>query len=250
MKYCDTDSVFACETFSSLKAYGKNCSWVYGGFDEKSGIPFCSIKTVTTGYIFYADNLKEEKLPSISEFFKFLPKRDIIASKDNILKLQKMLGGNFQEKLIMKKSYDSVANDSFKNDDEVVHPIRYIDMFNILTTRFEDDCPKELKNDWIYTTSLKERKAESKALCIYQDEKCVSCGFLDSVNSYCGIIASLATFEGFERKGYGTKIVNSLLNSEQMKNKNAYVVLMDNNLEEFYKRLGFENSGSYCILTF
>lgn len=250
IEFSDKDNVFACDIHSSLKAFGKSCSWVFGGIDEKTDEPFCLIKAVTTGYILYAENLEGEKLSSVCEFFEFVPKRDIIGSKDNIQKLAERLGGSYVEKLIMKKSYDGFQKQGFEDEEKPIHPLKFIDMFNVLNKRFKNDCPKALKNDWIYTTSLKERKAGSVALCIYEGEKCVSCGFLDSVNSKSSIIASLATLKEFEGKGYGTKIVKNILSLEQMKDKTAYVVLMDSNLKDFYKRLDFENSGTYCILSY
>ena len=251
-RFCDKDNVFACEIYSSLKTYGKDCSWVYVGFDNKGENVFCGVKAVSTGYMVYSQNLDDEQASSLAEFFMFMPKKNIIANKKVLEKLQKVFGGEVEEKLIMKRVSNSFNKEKLKTfcNEIAIHPKKYDDMFEVLTSAFKNDCPKELRDDWIYTTSLKERKAGSKVLVIYKDIECVSCGFLDSVNSYCGVIASVATKENYKRKGYGTKIITSLLSMEEIKNKSAYVVLLNNNLENFYKKLGFEISDKYCILKY
>ncbi|MEG1993665.1 MAG: GNAT family N-acetyltransferase [Oscillospiraceae bacterium] len=247
--FCDKDSVFACEIYSSLKAFGTGCSWVYGGFDNNGENAFCAVKTTVIGYIVYAQGLDDEKIQSLAEFFLFMPKKNIISSKNVLEKLQNLFGGEIEEKLIMKstaKKYFGKSNDH----NPPVHPKRYDHMFEVLTKAFPEDCPREMRDDWIYTTSLKERKAGAKAVSIYEDEKCVSCGFLDCVNSHCGIIASLATDENYSKKGFGTRIIKSLILCDEMINKNAYVVLLDNELEKFYEKTGFITCEKYCILKY
>ena len=240
MDFCNTKHVLACEIYSSLKVYGKDCSWAFVGMEKGETSPFCAIKTVQAGYMLYAESLTEEQVMDVVEFLQFMPKRDLIATPTILMQFKKHLGGIIESKSIMEKILPRFNNDMFNIlPYQVQHPIKFVDMFALLMEAFPTACPHTLADDWVYLVSLKERRGLAQTRCIYQEGECVSCAMIDGQNQASVLLASVVTTPEYQGRGLAQYIVQTLLNQPSLEEKSVFVVLYEENLENFYKKMGF-----------
>ena len=95
---------------------------------------------------------------------------------------------------------------------------------------------------------LKECLANSDVIVsLWLDKEMVGFGRALSDNVYRGVLWDIVIDKRFQGKGYGKVVVNSILNSEEMKRVQK-IYLMTTNKKDFYSQLDFKDVNSQDLL--
>lgn len=91
--------------------------------------------------------------------------------------------------------------------------------------------------DWFADMSHKLRHGTAKCCGIYENNKLVSVALSVFETDNSAVISSVATDERFRKKGYGEKVVKTLL--DENKGKDVYVFTENENISKWYEKSGF-----------
>lgn len=242
LKLCDNKNFFATYlyTYGSIYYNVPSSMELWLGYDCNSQAVFASAST-GGGYVIYAKDYKSYEY--VWAYLSFFPNEKVICSKDLMDYLSRKMFIRHNHSYIME--YTSKKRQRPRN--LPLHPHRYKDMYQLLSSIFPKICLEKNSDQWVYTTSLKERRGFAYPLCFYGNEnKAIACGMIEALNTNTVIIGSIAVDKAYQHHGYGGNIVKSLVSISIDKEKSILLNCKNKNLISFYADLGFEVVDNYC----
>lgn len=144
-------------------------------------------------------------------------------------------GAKFTSGAIMSSSVKKEASMIGVTLDE--YP-KLMDLYN-----FVDYDNQDFKS-WYVDISHRVRHNTAKAYTLNVDGAIISSGILSSIINDYAILTGVRTDEAFRHMGYGSCLVNNICADVT---GTVYIMREQNNNEEFYLKLGFENIGAWRI---
>lgn len=109
------------------------------------------------------------------------------------------------------------------------------DVFDVV---FEDDKNRKLYFEkWYTDASHKIRHGLIHGKCIYEDGKCVSAALTSGETDSIAVISSVATLKNYRKRGFGERVVLSLVRSLE---KEIYLMTDNEKTKNWYVSIGFE----------
>lgn len=241
LELCDADDMFATFLYTYGSVYCDVTSKVeiWLGFDNNNQPNFAAVSS-GGGYIIYPKD--ESAYEYIWAFLTFMPSDNIICRGELMRYLERKMFVRPEYSCIMRygKGYSPSPRQ------KTIHPKRFKDMYSLLCKVFPKICREEKSDEWVYTTSLKERRGFVTPVCIYDnDSECIGCGMIDATNSKSCVIGAIAVASDNRGDGIGIDIICSLLSKVIEQEKVAYLNCSEE-LRPFYESIGFKLVGEYA----
>lgn len=126
---------------------------------------------------------------------------------------------------------------------EIHIPYTEIDMYPKLMDLFNlTDYDKTDFESWYVDISHRIRHGCAKAFTLTVNSEIVSSGIFSSIYNDDAILSAVKTAPEFRRMGYGSALVSEMMNDVRGK---VYLMREYDKNEEFYKKLGFANTGKW-----
>lgn len=227
------DKPFGIRMAAALKSYGTDCRfadfWLI--FDEDRVVG--AISKLDGDLTLCADGVSEEIIPFIST----VGYQTLIAEKALLCRLG---FNNFDsEGAIMCYVGDKHLCDVLVNTSPSIMAVCK------LLCQCEGDSIRVGQFDHFYA-DLSLRVRRNTAICYALQDKGVA--IASAVTEYGSIIGGVAVRQNERKNGIGSALVKSLV-SDLSGDKKIYLLRLKNENESFYKRLGFENIGSWASIS-
>ncbi len=92
-------------------------------------------------------------------------------------------------------------------------------------------------------------KNSSVIISIWEDNEMIGFGRATSDGSFRSVIWDVVVADNVQGNGYGSQIINEIINSPMIK-KSERIYLMTTNRSEFYKQLGFKVNSSQKLMVY
>ena len=139
----------------------------------------------------------------------------------------------YDEGIIMKTVKKSEISMPYVEIDEYPKLMDLFNFENYDSTQFES---------WYVDVSHRIRHNCAKAYALKVNDEIVSSAIFSSIYNDDAILTSVQTQPEFRRIGYGSKLVSEMIGDIK---GSVYLMRETDKNEEFYKKLGFENKGSW-----
>lgn len=223
---------------SLLKSYG--CNYDFCKFYLICHDNCYSIMAVLDNSCIVYNNFKQN-LDEIIEFIcfdkniisvSFLFDEDILTNK-NILADFDLKQGNILKNKNLETGF--VFQNQFSNSFDLTS------CYDILSLCF-NEFDKKVFPSWFCDISHRVRHNQSEVYGVCD----IATGILLYKNQHSGIVSQVCVNPKYRKMGYGTEILNYILNKH--KDKNFYVYSKDEKTDDFYYKLNFINFGKWLEL--
>lgn len=221
-----TNDLFEIRIKSLLKAYGTKYDFArfYCQYDSNSNVT-AEISKLDGDYSISYNSFCD--FSEIEEFIKVLGYTSVLTDDKFIF------NSSFDEGIIMSCNKKTEIPLGFCLVDE--YP-KLMDLFNL------DDYEEADFENWYVDVNHRIRHNCAKAYSVNVNDEIISSAMLSSIYNNSAILSSVKTEPEFRRLGYGSKLVNYILNDVK---KTVYLMRNENKNEEFYSKLGFKNIGKW-----
>ncbi|MDP4120763.1 MAG: GNAT family N-acetyltransferase [Bacillota bacterium] len=239
IEFCK-DSPFGCRIFGINKSYGDypKISEFWKVFDDNHNLigVIGRIDSQIILHIRESVNLKE-----VSEFIQMISAKAILCDGNISLTLP-----NFKTNsgVVMKfeNSYKNVSNTVINNP-----PARTV--YKLLKSCKSDTFFVPEFEDFYLDYSHKMRHECVRSTGIYNENELVAFAMTAAESYDSAVVAAVCVHPEFRNKGFGSQVVSTLVNELTIENKYIYIFRSKNENEDFYKKLGFCETGMWSEYT-
>lgn len=152
---------------------------------------------------------------------------------------QKLGFNDFEQKQMLSFNQDKISIIPAKNSNhENLKPV-YNLISKSIPNSFEND--KEAYNFWLSDFSYKKRRNLARVFTISENENCIASALTASESENEALMSGVACDENYRGKGLGKITVLSLVDELLKQNKKVFIIALNDGVENFYQKLGFEN---------
>lgn len=228
-----------------IEQYGfdKDFQEVWGSFDEKNNLTGVLLR-YNNNFIPYIENLNED----VSEFKKIIKSykgNKFISGKSDIIEKFKDIFNDFEEKYMyfcqlkekckLLKWDDSIKVATEKDASRIHELIDTIDEFSV------QDSIKEIEE---------KIRDNNKVVYYIENEKkeIITVSQITAENSKSAMVVGVATRKDYREKGYMSKCLSKLCSDFIDKNKSLCLFYDNPKAGSVYKKIGFEEIGTWIML--
>ncbi len=91
--------------------------------------------------------------------------------------------------------------------------------------------------------TFRERRKLARGKCICENDEVIACALTSAETENKALLSGVASSKLYKGKGYGKKVVNSLVNELLSEGKTPYVIALNDSAKGFYEHIGFEKHG-------
>lgn len=228
------DSAFGAYISCRAEAYGFNAGFseLWISEDERGKI-LCAVSSLDKNAVVLSDeNCNFEELSVLIDSFGFKSILTDVKTADNC-----SLCG-FEKKAVLKLEKCENALETNSNPDlKSVYEL-YCSVF---PKRYCTD--KESYLTWLSDFTFRKKCNLADIETVETEGTVVAAAMTAAESETSAVIASVACKEGFRKKGFGKKVVLSLASKLTAKNKNVFVISENDEVTNFYRKIGFEVCG-------
>lgn len=230
------EDVFSVRIKANLSAYGTDYSFAefWAQYDENNSV--CAVLSKINGACTLVINEKADTdelksflfcFPYVSAFLSSenaaLMDIDITHSGDILVSDSESINayGNIPDFTDMKAAFELIR----KNEGNSVAALDYL--------------------EWLSDFTYKRNRGYARLKAIEEDGKLISFAMTSAETKSSAIISGVFTDEDSRNRGYGEKVLMSLVSSLKSENKTVYIMTAEEKLTAFYEKRGFKKIGKW-----
>ena len=134
------------------------------------------------------------------------------------------------------------AGDDKENSAENLKEEHIKEVYNLISESIPGsfEKTKEAYLSFVSDYTFRERRSLARGKCITENGEVVACALTSAETEDKALLSGVAASKLIKGKGYGKKVVISLVNDLLKNNKTPYVIALNDSAKGFYEHIGFK----------